>query len=77
MVCCAQFHLLFYASRPLPNTFAAVFVNIAFAYWLQVDAPNGPHTDARTHDMFLKGSRTHARAFPIQTTPVLHFRRRR
>jgi alpha-1,6-mannosyltransferase len=31
----AQFHMLFYASRPLPNTYAAVLVNFAFAFWLQ------------------------------------------
>ena len=35
IITCAQFHTLFYASRPLPNTYAAMLVNIAFAFWLQ------------------------------------------
>ena len=35
LVCACQFHLLFYASRTLPNTYAALFVNVAFSYWLQ------------------------------------------
>lgn len=29
-----QFHLVFYSSRPLPNTFAMIAINFALAYWL-------------------------------------------
>uniref|UniRef100_A0A0C3U7G3 Mannosyltransferase n=1 Tax=Guillardia theta (strain CCMP2712) TaxID=905079 RepID=A0A0C3U7G3_GUITC len=35
VVCSIQFHLLFYCSRPLPNTYASIFVNLAFASWLK------------------------------------------
>mmetsp|Transcript_16931 Transcript_16931/g.18903 ORF Transcript_16931/g.18903 Transcript_16931/m.18903 type:complete len:135 (+) Transcript_16931:285-689(+) len=30
-----QFHPLFYSSRPLPNTFALVLTNLAYAYWMR------------------------------------------
>ena len=35
MIYIVQFHTLFYASRPLPNTFALVITNLAYAYWMQ------------------------------------------
>jgi len=35
VICSIQFHLLFYCSRPLPNTYASIFVNFAFAFWLK------------------------------------------
>ena len=30
-----QFHLLFYASRPLANTFASIFINVALGHWIK------------------------------------------
>lgn len=30
-----QFHTVFYSSRPLPNTFALVLTNLAYAFWMQ------------------------------------------
>jgi alpha-1,6-mannosyltransferase len=30
-----QFHLLFYFSRPLPNTFALIFIFMALGYWMR------------------------------------------
>jgi alpha-1,6-mannosyltransferase len=33
-IAASQFHFLFYASRPLPNTFAGIFVNVAMGFWL-------------------------------------------
>ncbi|XP_054921762.1 dol-P-Man:Man(7)GlcNAc(2)-PP-Dol alpha-1,6-mannosyltransferase isoform X2 [Dermacentor andersoni] len=31
----SQFHFVFYMSRPLPNTFALIFVFLAYCYWLE------------------------------------------
>ena len=36
----AQFHLCFYLSRPLPNTFALVGSTLALSYWLQRKRPH-------------------------------------
>ena len=35
LLLCCQFHLLFYASRPLPNTLALPLVAVAIAEWMQ------------------------------------------
>ncbi|KAI8603043.1 Alg9-like mannosyltransferase family-domain-containing protein [Dissophora ornata] len=35
LVSAVQFHWLFYASRTLPNTFALIFVNVAYSFWMQ------------------------------------------
>lgn len=35
MLCCCQFHLIFYASRPLPNMLAFAPTVVAFSYWLR------------------------------------------
>jgi alpha-1,6-mannosyltransferase len=35
LITTSQFHVMFYASRPLPNTFAMVLVMYAMAFWLQ------------------------------------------
>lgn len=33
LVCLPQFHLNFYASRPLPNTYALILTNFAISFW--------------------------------------------
>eukprot|EP00850_Spirogloea_muscicola_P002583 SM000010S04221 [mRNA] locus=s10:305021:310268:+ [translate_table: standard] len=35
LVTASQFHLLYYCSRPLPNSFALSIANLAYAFWLQ------------------------------------------
>eukprot|EP00850_Spirogloea_muscicola_P021561 SM000253S09050 [mRNA] locus=s253:25113:30452:- [translate_table: standard] len=35
VVTASQFHLLYYCSRPLPNSFALGIANLAYAFWLQ------------------------------------------
>lgn len=39
MLCISQFHLAYYASRPLPNTFALVLCCVASASWLRSRHP--------------------------------------
>ena len=34
LITCSQFHFLFYASRPLPNTFALIPTLLSFRFWL-------------------------------------------
>lgn len=39
LICASQFHLIFWASRPLPNLFAFPLVTIALARWIDSGAP--------------------------------------
>ncbi|VDK18986.1 unnamed protein product [Anisakis simplex] len=41
MITVSQFHFLFYASRPLPNTFALIGVLWVYQLWLDNDWPRG------------------------------------
>jgi len=49
-VSCCQFHLLFYSSRPLANTFAAICINVALAYWIQSSIPVRTKEHGRVSD---------------------------
>ena len=46
LVSCCQFHLLFYSSRPLANTFATLCVNVALAYWVRSSITVGSDSPA-------------------------------
>ena len=35
IITCSQFHIMFYASRPLPNIFALAVTMYAMAFWLR------------------------------------------
>ena len=35
IITCSQFHIMFYASRPLPNIFALAITMYAMAFWLR------------------------------------------
>lgn len=46
LVSCCQFHLLFYSSRPLANTFATLCVNVALACWVRSSITVGSDSPA-------------------------------
>ncbi|KAI9593359.1 Alg9-like mannosyltransferase family-domain-containing protein [Syncephalis fuscata] len=49
LICAVQFHLIFWAGRTIPNTFAFSMVTVAFAYWIEGanGRPNSIYTALR------------------------------
>uniref|UniRef100_A0A914WVK1 Mannosyltransferase n=1 Tax=Plectus sambesii TaxID=2011161 RepID=A0A914WVK1_9BILA len=52
LIITTQFHFLFYASRPLPNTFALIGALIVFALWLDKDYSNAVRVATATAVIF-------------------------